>query len=111
MRQKHGQNFLTDNNIAGNIVKAASLEPQDEILEIGPGKGILTKLIQPQVKRLTAVEIDAVLSQQLTHYFSFRNIDNVEIVNEDKVDWMSESVPEEQEINENGIVTVEVEEE
>ena len=83
MRQKHGQNFLIDNNIANNIIKAASLSPQDEVLEIGPGKGILTKLIQPQVKHLTAVEIDPVLAQQLKHYFSFHNINNVEIVNED----------------------------
>ncbi|MCL2144025.1 MAG: 16S rRNA (adenine(1518)-N(6)/adenine(1519)-N(6))-dimethyltransferase RsmA [Endomicrobia bacterium] len=90
MRQKHGQNFLIDNNIANNIIKAASLSPQDEVLEIGPGKGILTKLIQPQVKRLTAVEIDAVLAQQLKHYFSFHNINNVEIVNEDFLELQSE---------------------
>ncbi len=44
MRQKDGQTFLIDNNIANNIIKAANLEKYDEVLEIGPGKGILTKL-------------------------------------------------------------------
>ena len=80
MRQKHGQNFLTDLNIANNIIKAAGLTKEDEVLEIGPGKGVLTKLIQPQVKRLTAVEIDQILAQQLKYYFSFNNINNVEIL-------------------------------
>ncbi|MDR1696504.1 MAG: 16S rRNA (adenine(1518)-N(6)/adenine(1519)-N(6))-dimethyltransferase [Endomicrobium sp.] len=90
MRQKHGQNFLTDLNIANNILKAAGLEKDDEVLEIGPGKGVLTKLIQPQVKRLAAVEIDPVLAQQLNHYFSFHNINNVEIINEDFLKLQSE---------------------
>jgi 16S rRNA (adenine1518-N6/adenine1519-N6)-dimethyltransferase len=83
MRQKHGQNFLIDNNIANNIVKAADLEQQDKVLEIGSGKGILTKLIQPQVKHLTAVEIDETLSKQLNHFFSFHNVKNIEIINID----------------------------
>ena len=83
MRQKHGQNFLTDLNIANNILKAADLADEDNILEIGPGKGILTKLIQPRVNHLTAVEIDSVLSQQLKHYFSFHNVNNTEIITED----------------------------
>jgi 16S rRNA (adenine1518-N6/adenine1519-N6)-dimethyltransferase len=91
MRQRYGQNFLIDNNIAANIVKAADLNENDHVLEIGPGKGILTKLIQPRVKHLTAVEIDAVLSQQLTHYFSFHNINNAEIINEDFLKLQSEA--------------------
>ncbi|MCL2390016.1 MAG: 16S rRNA (adenine(1518)-N(6)/adenine(1519)-N(6))-dimethyltransferase RsmA [Endomicrobia bacterium] len=83
MRQKHGQNFLIDNNIANNIVKAADLTNEDNVLEIGPGKGVLTKLIQPQVKHLTAVEIDSVLAQQQRYYFSFHNINNAEVITED----------------------------
>jgi 16S rRNA (adenine1518-N6/adenine1519-N6)-dimethyltransferase len=83
MRQKHGQNFLIDNNIARNIIKFANLQKDDDILEIGPGKGILTKIIQQQVKHLTAVEIDKNLFQQLNHYFSFHNIGNIDILNTD----------------------------
>jgi len=83
MRQRHGQNFLIDGNIANNIVKAANLKKQDEVLEIGPGKGILTKIIQPQVKFLTAVEIDNNLSRLLSNYVVVNNIENIKIVNED----------------------------
>ncbi|MCL2335079.1 MAG: 16S rRNA (adenine(1518)-N(6)/adenine(1519)-N(6))-dimethyltransferase [Endomicrobia bacterium] len=103
MRQKHGQNFLTDLNIANNIIKAAHLSPQDEVLEIGPGKGVLTKLIQPQVKRLTAVEIDPILAQQLKHYFSFHNINNVEIVNADFLKRQSEEWGVKSEDKDNGL--------
>ncbi|MDR0820213.1 MAG: 16S rRNA (adenine(1518)-N(6)/adenine(1519)-N(6))-dimethyltransferase RsmA [Endomicrobium sp.] len=83
MHQKDGQNFLIDNNIANNIIKAANLEKYDKVLEIGPGKGILTKIIQLQVKYLAAVETDAVLSQQLNHYFSFHGARNIKIINAD----------------------------
>lgn len=83
MRQKHGQNFLIDNNIASNIIKASNLERPDTVLEIGPGKGILTKIIQPQVRHLIAVEIDHNLFLQLNHYFTFHNAENITLINED----------------------------
>jgi 16S rRNA (adenine1518-N6/adenine1519-N6)-dimethyltransferase len=54
-----GQNFLQDGNIARKIVQAFHLSADDHVMEIGPGKGILTGLILPCVKRLTAVEIDS----------------------------------------------------
>ncbi len=83
MRQKDGQNFLIDSNVANNIIRAANLEKCDEVLEVGPGKGILTKIIQLQVKYLTAVETDEMLSQQLNHFFSFHGARNIEIINAD----------------------------
>jgi 16S rRNA (adenine1518-N6/adenine1519-N6)-dimethyltransferase len=89
MRQRHGQNFLIDLNIANNIVKAADLSAQDEVLEIGPGKGVLTKLIQPKVKHLTAVEIDAELADALKKLFSDKN--NIEIINSDFLDFGTQS--------------------
>jgi 16S rRNA (adenine1518-N6/adenine1519-N6)-dimethyltransferase len=81
MRQKHGQNFLIDYNIANKIIKAADLDLMDNVLEIGPGKGILTKLIQPKVNKLTGVEIDEILFQQLNCYFSFHKLTNVDLIN------------------------------
>ncbi len=83
MRQKHGQNFLIDKNIVNNIIKAAEITPRDEVLEIGPGKGILTKAMQPLAKHITAVEIDADLYRQLNHYFTFHNTQNITLINED----------------------------
>jgi 16S rRNA (adenine1518-N6/adenine1519-N6)-dimethyltransferase len=90
MRQKDGQNFLIDNNIANNIIKAANLEKYDEVLEIGPGKGVLTKIIQQQVNYLTAVEADGVLSRQLNRYFSFHSARNIKIIN---VDFLKYNIP------------------
>lgn len=60
-----GQNFLVDENIAGKIV--ASLDPQadDVIIEIGPGRGALTKIISRYTKRLIAVELDKKIYEQL----------------------------------------------
>ncbi|MDR1196622.1 MAG: 16S rRNA (adenine(1518)-N(6)/adenine(1519)-N(6))-dimethyltransferase RsmA [Endomicrobium sp.] len=91
MRQKHGQNFLIDNNIANNIVRAAQLTTEDEIIEIGPGKGILTKIMQPSVKRLTAIEIDKNLFTSLNHYFTFHNAQNIDIIN---IDFLKYNIPD-----------------
>jgi 16S rRNA (adenine1518-N6/adenine1519-N6)-dimethyltransferase len=91
MRQKHGQNFLIDLNVANNIVKAADLNKEDEVLEIGSGKGVLTKLIYPAVKRLTAVEIDASLYETLRKKLSACGVDNVILV---KQDFMKMQTPQ-----------------
>ncbi|MDR1928898.1 MAG: 16S rRNA (adenine(1518)-N(6)/adenine(1519)-N(6))-dimethyltransferase RsmA [Endomicrobium sp.] len=79
----YGQNFLIDNNIAHNIVKAANLTKDDNVLEIGPGKGILTKIILPLVDYLICIEIDTKLCKQLEYFFASCAIKNVKIVNYD----------------------------
>jgi 16S rRNA (adenine1518-N6/adenine1519-N6)-dimethyltransferase len=59
-----GQHFLHDPAIAGRIVDA--LAPDDRtVLEIGPGRGILTRLLAARAARLTAVEIDRRLAARL----------------------------------------------
>ncbi|MFC1559029.1 16S rRNA (adenine(1518)-N(6)/adenine(1519)-N(6))-dimethyltransferase RsmA [Gemmatimonadota bacterium] len=59
-----GQHFLHDPAIAGRIVDALSPEGRS-VLEIGPGKGILTRLLAGRSERLTAVEIDRRLAEDL----------------------------------------------
>lgn len=81
MRQPFGQNFLVDQNIAHKIVAAADLRPDDTVIEIGPGKGVLTTLIAPLVKSLTAVEIDRDLAPALQQ--KFKDLPHVRVVNED----------------------------
>ena len=58
--KKHlGQHFLWDKNIAQKIVEAFKPAPSDKVLEIGPGKGVLTEyLLEYFEERLYAVEID-----------------------------------------------------
>ncbi|MDR2860540.1 MAG: 16S rRNA (adenine(1518)-N(6)/adenine(1519)-N(6))-dimethyltransferase RsmA, partial [Elusimicrobiota bacterium] len=63
--------------------KAANLTSEDCVFEIGPGKGILTKIIAPIVNNLTTVEIDKTLFSQLSAFFSFHNQKNIDLINAD----------------------------
>lgn len=57
--KKHlGQHFLKDENIAKQIVDALSWENYDQVLEIGPGMGVLTKFLIQEKKNVSVVEID-----------------------------------------------------
>jgi 16S rRNA (adenine1518-N6/adenine1519-N6)-dimethyltransferase len=56
-----GQNFLHDANQLRRIVAAAALEKSDRVLEIGPGLGPLTELLEQQVGEVLAIEKDAKL--------------------------------------------------
>lgn len=56
-KKQFGQNFLQDENIINKIIEIANVENQD-ILEIGPGRGALTKKIVTKSKSLVAYEID-----------------------------------------------------
>jgi len=53
-----GQNFLVDPAQRARIVAAADLTPDDTVLEVGPGPGVLTELIAQQAGRVVAVELD-----------------------------------------------------
>lgn len=54
-----GQNFLLDKNTLERIVAAARLDGDEDVLEIGPGLGALTRLLAARADSVTAVEIDA----------------------------------------------------
>ena len=58
MKYKLGQNFLNDKKIAQREVEYANIESYDTVLEIGPGKGILTKILAEKAKKIYAIEID-----------------------------------------------------
>ena len=64
-RKKWGQNFLVDKNLLDKIVSTVNPQANDHILEIGPGEGVLSERILPQVKEMLAVEIDPLLVDQL----------------------------------------------
>ncbi len=68
--KRFGQNFLTDEGILDQIIDAAELSPEDTVLEIGPGTGVLTRRIAEQARRLVAVEIDRGLAGMLQEEFS-----------------------------------------
>jgi len=71
MRKKQplGQNFLTDPQIASEIVRQANINPEGKVVEIGPGKGVLTHLLLAQAGSLLAVEVDPRLCGMLRRQF------------------------------------------
>jgi 16S rRNA (adenine1518-N6/adenine1519-N6)-dimethyltransferase len=60
-----GQNFLIDDNILGVIGRAAELVPEDVVLEVGGGLGVLSEYLAPQVRHLHVVEVDRSLEAPL----------------------------------------------
>jgi 16S rRNA (adenine1518-N6/adenine1519-N6)-dimethyltransferase len=61
-----GQHFLTDGSIAARTVRAARVSRDDQVIEVGPGRGALTHLIvQAAPRSLTLVEADANLASAL----------------------------------------------
>ncbi|MCR5662329.1 MAG: 16S rRNA (adenine(1518)-N(6)/adenine(1519)-N(6))-dimethyltransferase RsmA [bacterium] len=63
-----GQHFLKDANIIAKIIDQASLSPEDNVLEIGPGRGALTKELVKKARQVVAVELDAELAEALPSY-------------------------------------------
>ena len=76
-----GQNFLVDGRVRAKIVDAADVSPTDTVLEIGPGRGFLTKALAERGCRLIAVELDDALIPRLAE--TFADCGNVEIVHAD----------------------------
>jgi 16S rRNA (adenine1518-N6/adenine1519-N6)-dimethyltransferase len=60
-----GQNFLVDPNLQRKIVAALDAGPRDEVVEIGPGTGALTRHLAGTVRRLVLVELDDALAARL----------------------------------------------
>jgi 16S rRNA (adenine1518-N6/adenine1519-N6)-dimethyltransferase len=53
-----GQNFLIDRQVLANIVEAAEINANDEILELGAGTGVLTRELAKHARRVVAVELE-----------------------------------------------------
>jgi 16S rRNA (adenine1518-N6/adenine1519-N6)-dimethyltransferase len=64
-RKELGQHFLVDENILGVIGRLADLQPDDVVLEIGPGLGVLTRYLADRIALVHAVEIDRELVPRL----------------------------------------------
>lgn len=80
-KPKLGQHFLTDQSAATRIVDALGDISQSTVLEIGPGRGVLTTLLARRARRLIAVETDRVLAAQMRMNFALSP--NIEIIEAD----------------------------
>jgi 16S rRNA (adenine1518-N6/adenine1519-N6)-dimethyltransferase len=72
-RKSLGQHFLVDDNILRVIERLADLQPDDVVLEVGPGLGVLTRFLAERVARVHAVELDRRLEPHL------KGIDRVDV--------------------------------
>lgn len=86
-QKKFGQNFLIDTHVLDKIIRAAGINENDLVLEIGPGIGTLTQYLCENAGKVIAVEIDRMLIPILKDD-TLSGYDNVEIINGDilKVD-------------------------
>jgi 16S rRNA (adenine1518-N6/adenine1519-N6)-dimethyltransferase len=81
-KKKWGQHFLRNRGAVMRIVEAVEPEPDDVVVEIGPGEGVLTEKLAELPNELVAVEIDPELSDRLQAQFG----DRITLVNGDAID-------------------------
>ena len=70
-RKSLGQHFLCDLRVVGRIIDAADLSPADTVVEIGPGRGVLTRRLVQEAGRVVALELDARLCDELPGRLGF----------------------------------------
>ncbi|MFT7518573.1 MAG: 16S rRNA (adenine1518-N6/adenine1519-N6)-dimethyltransferase [Kiritimatiellia bacterium] len=68
-RRRFGQHFLTRKDIVQRMVRRAGVSEGDEVVEIGPGLGILTDALQQKGTKITAVELDRDLADHIERVF------------------------------------------
>jgi 16S rRNA (adenine1518-N6/adenine1519-N6)-dimethyltransferase len=82
-KPKLGQNFLIDLGAARRVVEALGDVSNRIVIEIGPGRGVLTNLLVTRAKRVIGIELDRVMAAQLRMRYATRP--NVEILESDFV--------------------------
>jgi 16S rRNA (adenine1518-N6/adenine1519-N6)-dimethyltransferase len=88
-RPKLGQNFLTDHSAARRIVEAVGDISDRTVVEIGPGRGMLTDVLVRRARRVIGIELDRVLAAQLR--MRYATLKNIEVLESDfiTVEWAS----------------------
>lgn len=83
-RKRLGQHFLNDRRILARIVDTLDPQPNETVIEIGPGEGSLTALLAPRASRLISVELDRDLAAALRAHYA--DSAHVRIVEADALD-------------------------
>jgi 16S rRNA (adenine1518-N6/adenine1519-N6)-dimethyltransferase len=88
-KPKLGQNFLTDHSAARRIVEALGDISDRTVVEIGPGRGMLTDLLVRRARKVIGIELDRVLAAQMR--MRYATLKNVEVLESDfvNVEWIS----------------------
>ncbi len=79
--KKFGQNFIYDKNLLNAIIEQSGINSEDEVLEIGPGAGTLTKVIAQKAKKVVSYEIDTNLKPILAE--NLKDVTNAKIIFQD----------------------------
>ena len=79
-----GQNFLVNRRVLGRIVGAAEISPSDAVVEVGPGRGMLTRELAKRAGSVVAVELDGPLADRLAD--DFEDQPHVKIISADARD-------------------------
>ncbi len=79
-----GQNFLIDDNILRILLETAALGPDDRVLEIGPGLGVVTQQLASQSRAVVAVEKDKRLGEHIANLF--QGDDRLKLIRGDALD-------------------------
>jgi 16S rRNA (adenine1518-N6/adenine1519-N6)-dimethyltransferase len=89
LKPKLGQNFLTDHSAAKRIVDALGDISDRTVIEIGPGRGMLTDLLVRRAHKVIGIELDRVLAAQMR--MRYATLNNVEVLESDfvTVEWTS----------------------
>lgn len=80
-KKELGQNFLVNLQILETICNAAELSPEDNVVEVGTGLGVLTEQLAKRAQHVTTIEYDPTLIPILTN--EFKKFSNVELIHED----------------------------
>ncbi|MGQ0811142.1 MAG: 16S rRNA (adenine(1518)-N(6)/adenine(1519)-N(6))-dimethyltransferase RsmA [Nitrospiraceae bacterium] len=86
-----GQHFLIDHNIVRKMLSLADLHVEDTVLEIGPGRGVLTAPLCAAARRVIALEIDSKLYQYLGEIL--RDCRNLELWRGDALEYAYDQLP------------------
>ncbi|HKK54472.1 MAG TPA: 16S rRNA (adenine(1518)-N(6)/adenine(1519)-N(6))-dimethyltransferase RsmA [Patescibacteria group bacterium] len=82
-----GQNFLVSLEVYKKIVASANIKKDEVVLEVGPGLGFLSAELLKSARKVIAVELDDKLAKVLELALSAHSVDNLEIINENILDF------------------------
>ena len=89
-RKALGQHWLVDRRVLRRIARAANFTPDDTVIEVGAGSGLLTELLAQRASRLIAVEVDPEHAASLRQRFGGR--ENVSVVGADVLSVAPEEI-------------------
>lgn len=87
----HSQNFLKNPEFVKSLIHQTDINNGDLVVEIGPGKGIITSILKDVAANVVGIEIDRQLFDNLRN--KFRGFSSVNIINADFLQWSLPSSP------------------